>query len=297
MKTRLIALLSAIVLLLSGFMLYGTLNGELTEAEIKAQFTELKSDYEHIQKDLEMAITDTDFRTEEILEQKKRIETLLEKNAVTEEELYEAKNIMRTLSQKFLKHYQNKVSVLETEKKQLKEEKDTLVTATTGLKKKILDLQQERSREKIILEKKDQLISYAAKLNLSNFILKGFKVRDSGKEIETEKASRIERIKVLFDVNENLLSESGRKTIYMVIRKPSGEVVRFTNKPTETFVYNNQKFLASDKLTFNYQKDRMQTLEFVWDSEDFARGAYVMEIFELRKNNIVLIGKATKTLN
>ena len=128
MKSKLIVVLSALVLSLSGFMLYDSLNNELSQAEIQEQFSDLKSDYEFIQKDLEVAVNDVNFSNKEIIAQKKRIETLLKKNNISQEELMEAKRIMRNISQTFIKNYQNKVIILnnqvttlDTEKQKLKE--------------------------------------------------------------------------------------------------------------------------------------------------------------------------------
>lgn len=303
MKTNLIVILSALVLVLSGFMLYDSLNNEMTQTEIQAQFSDLKSDYEFIQKDLEIAVNDANFNNKEIIRQKNRIEQLISKNNVTQEELTEAKEIMRNISSNFIKNYKGKVVILQDEKiklvdenKKLVEEKEKTTVQVIQLKDEVVDLSTKLSKEKVISSKKDELISYASKLPLSNFLLKGFKVRESGKEIETDKASRIDRIKVYFDVNESMISESGDKTIYMVIKKPSGETVTFSNKPTNVFLYNKKKILASDKLTFKYDKEKMQTLEFVWDSEDFGRGDYIMEVYEQGKKDIVQIGKVTKSL-
>lgn len=296
MKSKLIVILSALVLILSGFMLYDSLNNEMSQAEIQTQFNDLKSDYEYIQKDLEIAVNDSNFNNKEIIIQKQRIEKLIKKNNITQEELNEAKGIMRNISRNFIKNYKGKVVILKDENQKLFTEKEKAVVEVTQLKGEVEDLSSKIAKEKIISSKKDELISYASKLTLSNFILKGFKVRDSGKEIETDKASRIDRIKVYFDVNENIIADSGEKTIYTVIKKPSGETVTFGNKPNDIFVYNKKKILASDKLTFNFDKDKMQTLEFVWDSEDFGRGDYVMEIYEQTKKDIVQIGKATKSL-
>ena len=83
MKSKLIVVLSALVLSLSGFLLYDSLNKELSQAEIQEQFSDLKSDYEFIQKDLEVAVNDVNFSNKEIIAQKKRIETLLKKNNIS----------------------------------------------------------------------------------------------------------------------------------------------------------------------------------------------------------------------
>jgi len=303
MKSKLIVVLSALVLSLSGFLLYDSLNKELSQAEIQEQFSDLKSDYEFIQKDLEVAVNDVNFSNKEIIAQKKRIETLLKKNNISQEELMEAKRIMRNISQTFIKNYQNKVIILnnqvttlDTEKQKLKEENEKVNTEVVVLKDKVTELDRKIESEKIISKKKDELINYASKLSLSNFILRSFKVRNSGKEVETDKASRIDRIKFSFDINENILSKDGQKVLYMLIKKPSGEIATFSNKTSGVFNYNNRKMLYSDKTTLNYQKGQDQKLEFVWDNEDFSRGDYIMEVYEQMPNNTVMIGKVTKTL-
>ena len=303
MKSKLIVVLSTLVLGLSGFMLYDSLNNELSQAEIQEQFSDLKSDYEFIQKDLEVAVNDANFSNKEIIAQKKRIESLLKKNNISQEELMEAKKIMRNISQTFIKNYQNKlivlnnqVTTLDTEKQKLREENEKVTTEVVVLKDKVSELDRKIENEKVISKKKDELINYASKLSLSNFILRSFKVRNSGKEVETDKASRIDRIKFSFDINENILSKDGQKVLYMLIKKPSGEIATFSNKTSGVFNYNNRKMLYSDKTTLNYQKGQDQKLEFVWDNEDFSRGDYIMEVYEQMPTNTVLIGKVTKTL-
>ena len=303
MKSKLIVVLSTLVLGLSGFMLYDSLNNELSQTEIQEQFSDLKSDYEFIQKDLEVAVNDANFSNKEIIAQKKRIETLLKKNNISQEELMEAKKIMRNISQTFIKNYQNKlivlnnqVTTLDTEKQKLREENEKVTTEVVVLKDKVSELDRKIENEKVISKKKDELINYASKLSLSNFILRSFKVRNSGKEVETDKASRIDRIKFSFDINENILSKDGQKVLYMLIKKPSGEIATFSNKTSGVFNYNNRKMLYSDKTTLNYQKGQDQKLEFVWDNEDFSRGDYIMEVYEQMPNNTVMIGKVTKTL-
>jgi uncharacterized protein involved in exopolysaccharide biosynthesis len=145
MKSKLIVVLSALVLSLSGFLLYDSLNKELSQAEIQEQFSDLKSDYEFIQKDLEVAVNDVNFSNKEIIAQKKRIETLLKKNNISQEELMEAKRIMRNISQTFIKNYQNKVIILnnqvttlDTEKQKLKEENEKVNTEVVVLKDKVI---------------------------------------------------------------------------------------------------------------------------------------------------------------
>lgn len=303
MKTKIIIVLSVLVIGLSGILLYESLNTEMSEIEIRQQFSHLKDEYKQIEKDLDMAINDLEINNQEIIAQKEKIGRLIRKNNITEEELNQAKKMMKNLSEVVLKSYKNKVKVLEEQEGGLVREKESLAQQILKIQKKVEEINERYNKEKrsskmkehIIREKEEQ-INYASRLILSNFILNGFKVRNSGKEIQTDKASRIDRIKVSFDIVPNKLVESGIKKIYTIIKKPSGEIVTFVNQDTGEFIFENKRMKYSDELKFSYTSGEEKTLEFTWDNEDFERGDYVMEVYEKTKNEIVLIGKAIKSL-
>ena len=303
MKTKIIIVLSVLVIGLSGILLYESLNTEMSEIEIRQQFSHLKDEYKQIEKDLDMAINDLEINNQEIIAQKEKIGRLIRKNNITEEELNQAKKMMKNLSEVVLKSYKNKVKVLEEQEGGLVREKESLAQQILKIQKKVEEINERYNKEKrsskmkehIIREKEEQ-INYASRLILSNFILNGFKVRNSGKEIQTDKASRIDRIKVSFDIVPNKLVESGIKKIYTIIKKPSGEIVTFVNQDTGEFIFENKRMKYSDELKFSYTSGEEKTLEFTWDNEDFERGDYVMEVYEKTRNEIVLIGKAIKSL-
>ena len=202
-----------------------------------------------------------------------------------------------------LKSYKSKVRNLEEKERGLVKEKESLAQQILKIQKKVEEINDRYNKEKRsskmkehILREKEEQINYASRLILSNFILNGFKVRNSGKEIQTDKASRIDRIKVSFDIVPNKLVESGIKKIYTIIKKPSGDIVTFVNQDTGEFIFENKRMKYSDELKFSYTSGEEKTLEFTWDNEDFERGDYVMEVYEKTKNEIVLIGKAIKSL-
>lgn len=303
MKTKIIIVLSVLVIGLSGILLYESLNTEMSEIEIRQQFSHLKDEYKQIEKDLDMAINDLEINNQEIIAQKEKIGRLIRKNNITEEELNQAKKMMKNLSEVVLKSYKSKVRNLEEKEGGLAKEKESLAQQILKIQKKVEEINDRYNKEKrsskmkehIIREKEEQ-INYASRLILSNFILNGFKVRNSGKEIQTDKASRIDRIKVSFDIVPNKLVESGVKKIYTIIKKPSGDIVTFVNQDTGEFIFENKRMKYSDELKFSYTSGEEKTLEFTWDNEDFERGDYVMEVYEKTKNKIVLIGKAIKSL-
>lgn len=303
MKTRIIILLSALVVGLASFLLYKSFGSEMSEMEIKAQFSDLKTDYNRMQVDLEQAIKTAEYKNAEIVAQKKMIDQLMTKNNITEEELREAKKAMEHLSKVVLEDYKNRLKNSENKYQALLEEKNTLIEKVNENQEKITQLNEQYSKEKNISRNKDKVISQknekillASRLVLSNFNIAGFRVRNSGKEVQTDRASRIDRIKVNFDIIPNSLTDSGKKIIYTIIYKPNGDIVSFDNKPAGTFFLQGKKMQYSDELAFNYTNGEEKSLEFAWDNEDFERGNYTIEVYEKVNTDAVLIGKTIKAL-
>ena len=311
MKTKIIIALSLLVLALSSYMLYDSMNGEMSEAEIETEFNDLKTDYEFMQKDLETKMSSLQISGGVIEIQKNKIEALMKKNSISEEELFEAKKLMQEISQSVLEEFQRRISFLEKEKMGLTNDRISEERELLELNAKIKQLQSENKDinkqyqsintkykvEKATSIKKDKLLTYASKISISNFILKGFKIRGNGKEVETEKASRIDRLKISFEFNENKLAESGAKELYIVAKNPDGTLMTFADRPTGNIAIDGKTITFSDKMVVDYIKGQTKTVEAVWDSEEFKRGDYILEVYEKPQNGTAsLIGKATKTL-
>lgn len=303
MKNKIIISLSALVVGLSAYLFYDSTNGDMSEAEIKTEFMNLKSDYELLQVDLENSMKDLAISNNTILMQKSQIETLLKKSAISEEELLVAKQLMSEISQNVLKEYNKRIEHLQKDKAalNLQTEKDaekqkTLLAQIKTLEKDKKNLNQQIEREKLNSLKKDNLIKYASKLSISNFILKGVKVRRNGKEVQTDKASRIDKLDVSFDINENLLAETGEKELYLVVHLPDKTLATFSNKASGTFLLNGEQKVYSEKLMINYINGTNVTVTTQWENDDFQRGNYVLEVYEKTPSGIKNIGKATKAL-
>lgn len=303
MKTKIIILLSVLAVGLAGILLYESFNTEMSEAEIKVQLSDLKSEYQQIKGDLDFAIDELEVKNEEVVKQKAELESLMSKKNITEEELKKAKLIMKNLSEVILKDYKNRVILLNTEKEKLSQQVSVIKQQMEGWEQKFKE-EKKYSKQKDeaiirkdrIINKKNEQIYYASRLILSNFILTGVKVRNNGKEVQTDKASRVDRLKVSFDIVPNQLTETGKKLIYTIITKPSGGIVSFSNREPGIFVYQNKRMLYSDEMVFDYISGEEKTLEFAWDNDDFEKGNYTVEVYEKNKNEIVLVGKAIKTL-
>ncbi|MGC4127964.1 MAG: hypothetical protein QM564_00070 [Bergeyella sp.] len=303
MKNKIITALSALVVGLAGYLIYDNLNQGMSKAEMKSQINDLKSDYEFIQKDLEMNLSSLNISNKLIFAQKQKIENILKKSEITEVELEEAKRLMRSISQGVLEEYKNNVKFLEAEKQKLTMEGEANEILLEDLNGKIKHLEMLKSEvntkyiyEKGESDKKTKLLGYASSLSLSNFTLQGVKVKNSGREIETDKASRVNRLDVSFDINENKIAESGTKEFFLVVFAPDGKLATFQNGTTGAFMLNDSKIQYSDKVSFDYTNGEVKTINFEWKNEDFQKGNYVIEVYENNPKKITKIGGAIKKL-
>lgn len=296
MKDKMLIALGVLVLVLSGFLVYESAFSGMSKAEVKTEFEDLKQNYEFLQRDLEQNIVGLQINNKTILAQKQKIETLLKKSDITEAELEVAKKIMKSISQSVLDEFNHKVKGLQVEKQKLTDESTETQNLLLDLNKKITVLESQYKTEKKESEKKTVLLNYASSLSLSNFDLKGVKVRNSGKEVETDKASRIDKIKVNFDINDNPLANSGKKELYISVYKPDGQLASFENGNGGIFAGNGLKQPYSDKIIVDYTKGNKNTVEFDWSHFEFSKGDYKIEVYEKTPNRFAKIGGSVKKL-
>lgn len=304
MKDKLLVALTIITLLLSTYLIYDTTTSSLSTTEVKTELNNLRSDYRTLQKDLEVSLGHIAVNNKMIAEQREQLEIILRKNEISEIELGEAKKIMQSISQSVLDEYNNRVKYLQDEKRLLTEKSLAISKGVLVMNKKIVNLENDRNKlaqlfqkEKKESDKKTELLKYASNLSLSNFNLQGVKVRNSGKEVETDRASRIDKIKVSFDINDNPLAGNGKKEFYLTIYKPDGSVATFDNVTSGSFNNNGKLQAFSDKITLNYEHGTTNHVNFEWESDDFKRGDYVIEVYEKNKKQFAKIGGAIKKLD
>lgn len=122
-----------------------------------------------------------------------------------------------------------------------------------------------------------EVVENAAVLNTVG--LKGFGVieRTSGKLIPTERASRVDKIRVCFTVAKNALVQAGDQELYVQVIDPknntlgSNEQVQFGEKTLNYSIISK----------FNYENGSLNICEFVASKGDskFEKGRYTVNVF------------------
>ena len=166
---------------------------------------------------------------------------------------------------------------------------DSLYTVNAALTEENIeirgDLQEARGEIEEMSRSNEALtekVGQASILQVYNMQAMGIRDRGSGKEKETDKASRLDKIKVCFTIGENKIIEAGTKDIYVRIARPDKLILTKDRSDTYTFMYQGEKIQYSIKKSIDYQNLSMN-LCLYWDKGydeiEMQKGAYHVEVF------------------
>jgi len=171
----------------------------------------------------------------------------------------------------------------------LKREHDSLLAEVKKLKEENGNLTTQRDSSRTALDeskryidtlatKNDNLsktVEKAQKLTLVNLKAQSFKERSSGKLVETEKARRVDVIKISFTIAANEVATAGEKQYYVQVIDPKNNVIG--DKKTESFGDSSLTYSFITNAT--YQNKNMEISQTV-KGEDFAKGLYTVNVFD-----------------
>ncbi|WP_338375621.1 hypothetical protein [uncultured Flavobacterium sp.] len=170
----------------------------------------------------------------------------------------------------------------------LKREMDSLIAENSKLKEENLLLNKNLDSTNVVLEeskmfndtllnqneKLSKTVEKGQKLVIVNLKTIAVKERSSGKQIETEKASRADKLKISFTIAENSLAKSGEREYYVQVIDAVNNVLG--DKKSVTF---NDKLLTYSFISkVKYNNNTVDVYEEL-SGKDFAKGTYYINIF------------------
>ena len=148
------------------------------------------------------------------------------------------------------------------------------------------EYQNERRQNTNLTRQKEELtnkVNQASTMRISNYTAKAVRLKGSGKESETDRASRADRIRLDFTVAANELITPGTKLFYVriadprraIISKGSGDEYSFKNVDGETLQY-------TEKVRVNYDgKETAVRAYYVKpDAYEMMPGTYFIDVYE-----------------
>jgi hypothetical protein len=157
----------------------------------------------------------------------------------------------------------------------------------------------EKTHSQQIQDEKDKLkgrIDRAAVLSTLNVKATGIKLSRGGKkDTETSKASKVDKIRVTFDVADNDLTIPGPKDIYIRIITPDAQELSESKDASHQFSFGGTTAYFAAKKTIDYSNQPMSVLVLCSkgkDTDTLGAGKYIIEIY----SDNVMIGTTTLTL-
>ena len=220
-------------------------------------------------------------RDKEIAEKKEKIAQILAKSNATKEELAEAKSLISSLNGD-IDNYKDKIEKLEGEKIVLTQQKDSLAR-----EKEKVSMNYDSAKK--VIKQREDMIDVGSTLHASNFSIIGINEKSNGNEKETTTAKRVDKLRISFDLDENRITQTGVKDIYICITAPDGTSISTGKFNTRDGVEK----VFTQKMQVNYTQGQRQTVSFDWKQNGpFQTGDYKIEIY----NNGFKIGEGVRPL-
>jgi len=265
-----------LAILLVGSLVYifkMTSDADVVQTELKATLTEKESvmkDLEELKSTYDAAIAENTSMSDELIQERDKVVNLMS-------DLKKSKGDVASMSRyraQFIA-LQGNMKVLMAENEGLKKQNTTLTTQRDST---AVVLGESKKYNEALVGQNEELakaVEIGSKLTVLNTRGSAFKLRSSGKQIETDKASRADVLRVSFTVAENQIAKSGEKTYFVQVIDSKNNVLG--DKKTENFGDNilTYSFLTN----VNYENKTIQVSEDL-KGKDFAKGTYFINIFD-----------------
>lgn len=119
-------------------------------------------------------------------------------------------------------------------------------------------------------------LTRGARLTVSNLAARGVIQRNSGKFVNTSRASRVEMVQVCFTVNDNQLAVAGDKTFFVQVLNEQGRMIGVER--TEKWS-NGQEIQYNSKTTIPYKKTAYTICELALPIQQLQFGNYSVRVY------------------
>jgi hypothetical protein len=254
------------------------------------------SDVKTVQTELKTTMSDKEVVMKDLQELKTTYDAAISENTSMSDELIQERDKVVSLMADLNKSKGDVASMnkYKTQFNALQKNMKVLIAENANLKKENITLTTQRDSTAVVLgvskkynetlvgqnEELAKAVEKGAKLTVLNMKTSAYKVRNSGKQIETDKARRADVLKISFTIAENQIAKSGDKTYYVQVIDSKNNVLgdkKIINFGDDTLTYS---FMTVVK----YENKTVQVTENL-PGKDFEKGTYFVNVFD--KNQMV----------
>lgn len=270
-----------VIIAILAFLLVGSLGyiyKITSEAkEVQSQLTETVSEKDTVMKDLKAleatytaAIAENTSMSDELIAERDKVVSLMN-------DLEKSKGDVASLA-KYKSQYtklQSNMKVLIAENETLKKQNGILTNQRDST---IVVLGESRKYNEVIVGQNEELaktVEKGSKLTVLNMKTAAYKIKGSGKQIETDKASRANVLRISFTIAENQIAKSGDKEYYVQVIDSKSNVLG--DKQTANF--GDKSLTYSFIANVKYENKTVQVSQDL-QGKDFAKGTYFVNVFD-----------------
>ena len=266
-------IIAILAILLVGSLVYiYKISSEVKQVE--TELTKIVSDKDMVMKDLQelkatydAAIAENTSMSEELIKERDKVVNLMS-------EVSKSKGDVSKYKAQYAKLESN-MKVLMAENENLKKENKTLTTQRDST---IVVLGETKKNVESLTGQNEELakvVEKGSKLTVLNTKGSAFKVKSSGKQIETEKAGRANTLRISFTIAENQIAKSGDKDYYVQVIDSKNNVLG----DKQTVSFGDKSLTYSFIANVKYENKTVQVTQDL-KGKDFAKGTYFVNVFD-----------------
>ncbi len=283
-----------------GYIVYDKSKSKETITQLQTQYSNVDSARNVVQQEYNEALARMDSLTGsntklsgELAERKSDIDKL---RSQIKHELGK-KNADLSKAKSMIAELNGKITDLLTQVEQLKAENQQLTTSNQQLttERDTLTSQKQVIEQNLATTQhiKDSIADIGSTLHASNINITGINVK-GGKEKQTTTAKRVDVFRISFDLDENRISSSGSKELYVCVYGPDGKPITMPSNSGTFQSRDEGEKVFTNKVDVQYENGKRTPVSFDWKPEagKYQTGNYKIEIYQ----NGFKIGEGTKAL-
>lgn len=275
-NSKLKAIIAILAILLVGSLVYifkltsDAKALETTVVETKSEKEDVLKDLAELKATYDAAIAENTSMSDQLIAERDKVVKLMT-------ELKSAKGDNASL-----RKYRDQFKQMEQKMKNLMQEVEVLKAQnqelTTDLDSTTVVLEDSKKYNQVLVGQNEELaktVEKGQKLSVTNLKTAAYKQRSSGKQIETDKASRADLLQIAFTIAENKIAKSGDKVYYVQVIDAKNNVLG--DKATISF--GDTSLTYSFTTTVKYENKTVEVKEQL-PGKDFAKGTYFVNVFD-----------------
>ena len=255
----------------------------------------LKTDKEALEAEKEMQRLDFQAEVDSLMKVHNKLkdsygelsQELAEKDSIIQADAVEIKRLLD--SQWDYNRIKKKVTQLQEISQRYVRQMDSLYTVNRELvaeNERIREeYQNERRQNTNLTRQKEELtnkVNQASTMRISNYRAKAVRFKGSGKESDTDRASRAERIRIDFTVAANELIKPGTKLFYVRIADPKRAIISKGSGDEYSFKSNGETLQFTEKVRVNYDGTETAVRAYYTkpDAYELMPGTSFIDVYE-----------------